>query len=177
MQTQTNNMNAVEAAQTRISEIENAIINGDTKLTATDLSNARNELEFAQVKEAARKHAEQKAIADTRRANLLDLQKQLSDIADTRPVIDKKFAAFEKNLNDYLSAVVVHQRDLRGVRDALQNGGFLVGTMPGLIEGIPTENARTVQIGAAAAADIQPNEEIKLLTERLLAEFSQNLRA
>jgi hypothetical protein len=170
-------MNAVDAAQTRISEIENAIINGDKKLSANDLAAAKNQLDFAELQEAAKKHAEQKAIADTRRADLLNLQKTLAQIADSHPVIEKKFAAFEKNLNDYLSAVVVHQRDLRGVRDALQNGGFLVSTTPGPIEGIPTENARTVAIGEIAANDIQPQETIKLLTERLLGEFSQNLRA
>jgi hypothetical protein len=174
--TQINNGNAVETANARIESIRQAIINGDTKLSANDLAAAKNQLDFAELQEAAKKHAEEKAIADTRRANLLALQKTLGQIADSRPVIDKKFVVFEKSLTDYLSAVVVHQKELQVVRDAIQSGGFAEGFAPGPVENIPTSIGRTVEIGAASARNIEPNEEIKLLTERLLGEFSQNLR-
>jgi hypothetical protein len=169
--------NAVELATAKIQSIRQAIVNGDKKFTASDLSNAKNELEFAELQDEAKRIAEQKAIEDSRRADLLNLQKTLAQIADTRPVIDKKFAVFEKSLSDYLSAVVAYEKDLRIVRDSLRSGGFLPGTTPGAIEGLPTSDGRTVGIGEIAANDIQPQETIERLVERLLSDFNQNLRA
>jgi hypothetical protein len=169
--------NAVEAANAKIQSIRQAIVNGDKKFTASDLSNAKNELEFAELQDEAKRVAEQKAIDNSRRADLLNLQKTLAQIADSRPVIDKKFIAFEKNLSDYLSAVVVHYKELRAVREALMSGGFLPNTTPGAIEGLPASVGRTVGIGEIAVEDIQPQETIKTLTERLLGDFNQNLRA
>ncbi len=174
--TQINNMNAVDAAQTRISEIENAIINGDSKLTSTDLRGAKDALDFAKLQDAAKRRAEEKAVDAARRGELLKIEKKLAELANARPAIEKQFASFEKSLTDYLSAVVVYHKGLNSVRGELRDGGFLKDTMPGPIEGIPTENGRTVQIGEIAANGIQPQEEIKLLTERLLGEFNQNLR-
>jgi hypothetical protein len=174
--TQTNNNNAVQSANAKIESIRQAIINGDTKLTSADLAAARSELEFAELQESAWVIAEQKAIEASRRANLLALKETLAKLADTRPAIDKKFTAFEKSLTDYLSAVVVHQKELQAIRDAIQTGGFAEGYMPGPIEGIDVSIGRTVEIGATSARNIEPIEAIKLLTERLLDEFSQNLR-
>ncbi len=174
--TQTSTISAVEAAHAKIESIRSSIIDGDTKLNANDLAAARSALEFAELQDAAKQAAEQKAIAATRRANLLDLQKQLSGIADTRPAIDKKFTAFENSLTNYLSAVVVHQKELQAVRDAITNGGFVEGFAPGPIEGIPTSIGRTLEIGAASARNIEPNEAVKLFVERVLGQFSQDLR-
>jgi hypothetical protein len=168
--------NAVEMANAKIESIRQSILSGDKKLTASDLSNAKNELEFAELQDEAKKVAEQKAIDNLRRADLLNLQKTLAQIADSGPVIDKKFAVFEKSLSDYLSAVVAYEKDLRVVRDSLQAGGFLPGTTPGAIEGITALSGRTVEIGDVAAANIQPNDTIKTLVERFLGDFNQNLR-
>jgi hypothetical protein len=175
--TQTNNMNAVQSANAKIQSIRQAIVNGDKKFTASDLSNAKNELEFAELQDEAKRVAEQKAIDNLRRADLLNLQKTLAQIADSRPVIDKKFLVFEKSLSDYLSAVVAYEKDLRVVRDSLRAGGFLPGTAPGVIEGLPASDGRTVGIGQVVAEDIQPNETIERLVERLLSDFNQNLRS
>jgi hypothetical protein len=172
-----NEANEVETAKAKVEAVRQGILEGNQKLTARDLSEAKDALEFAELRQEARRAAEEKAAAAARRANLLDLQKQLSDIADTRPVIEKKFNAFEKSLTDYLSAVVVHQKELQAVRDAIQSGGFAEGFTPGPIEGIDVSIGRTVEIGATIATSIEPNEAIKQLTERLLGEFSQNLRS
>jgi hypothetical protein len=169
--------NAVELANAKIQSIRQSILSGDKKLTASDLSNAKNELEFAELQDEAKRVAEQKAIDNLRRADLLNLQKTLAQIADTRPVIDKLFIAFEKNLTDYLSSVVAYQKDLRGIRESLRAGGFLPSTTPGAIEGLPASEGRTVGIGEIGVQDIQPQETIETLVERLLGEFNQNLRA
>jgi acetyl/propionyl-CoA carboxylase alpha subunit len=173
--TQTNE-NAVETAHAQIESIKQGIMSGDTKLTSSDLSKARSELEFAELREEAKKHREERADEEKRRANLLVIKKQLSDIADSRQAIDKRFTLFEKSLGDYLSSVVVHQKELQSVRDSLQNGGFLNGRMPGPIKDINTSDGREVVIGEIVAEDISPNETIKLLIENRLAQFNQDLR-
>jgi hypothetical protein len=175
--TQTNKeLNTVATATAKIQTIRQAIIGGDTKLNANDLAAARSELEFARLRDEARQIAEQKAIDAARRATLLDLQKQLSGIADTTQIIEKKFSAFEKSLTDYLAAVVVHAKSLQSVRDAIASGGFAEGYTPGPIEGIDVSIGRKVEIGATSALNIEPAEAIQRLTERLLSEFSRNLR-
>lgn len=167
---------AVELADAKIQSIRQSILSGDKKFTALDLSNAKNDLEFAQLQGEAEKIAEQKAIDNLRRADLLNLQNKLAQMAQIRPAIEKKFAAFEKSLTDYLSSVVAYQKDLRRVRDSLKAGGFLTNTTPGPIEGLPASDGRTVGIGDVATESIQPKETIEKLVERLLGEFSQNLR-
>ncbi len=164
----TNNINAVESANAKIESIKQSIIGGDKTLTSADLSRARAELEFCELQQEARAIAEEKAIEVSRRANLLDLQKQLAGLADTKPILEKKFTAFERTLADYLAAVAVYHRGLQSIRDSLQNGGFTADT--GISVGASGE------IGNATAVNIIPGETIERLVERLLAEFNQNLR-
>jgi acetyl/propionyl-CoA carboxylase alpha subunit len=172
----TETTNHVETATAQIESIRRAIMSGDEKLTANDLNNAVSELAFCELREEAKKHREAKAIEATRKARLLDLQKELAKLADTRTAIDKRFTLFEKSLGDYLSSVVLYRQELQAVRDSLQNGGFLNGRMPGPIKDINTSDGREVVIGEIVAEDISPNETIKLLVENRLAQFNQDLR-
>ncbi len=174
--TQINNTNAVEAAKSKIETIRQAIIGGDKKLTANDLSAARSELEFAELQESAKEIAASLAVDEARRSNLLDLQKQLRVVSESAVVVEKKFAAFEKNLTDYLSSVVVYQKDLRSVSDELANGGFLPGYTPGPIADVPATVGRNVEIGEVVAGHIEPKERIKTLVDRRLGEFGEDLR-
>ncbi len=105
-QTQTNNAptSAVESAKAKISNIQQAIVDGNKKLTPQDLSNARSELEFAELQEAAREIVKQTNIEADRKAHLLDLQKQLATVSNSRKSVDVKFTEFEKSLANYLTA-------------------------------------------------------------------------
>lgn len=167
----------VEVAKARIEAVRQGILDGNQKFTARDLSDAKDALEFAELREDAKRAAEEKAAAAARRENLLGLQKQLSGVAEKQPIIEKKFNAFEKSLADYLSAVVVHQKELQAIRDALAGGGFVEGFTPGPIADIDCSAGLTVEIGATSARSVEPSETVKRLTDRLLGEFSQNLRA
>lgn len=174
---QTNNeQNNVAKAIGKIESIKQAILSGDKKLTAGDLTRAKSELEFAELQMEAEIIQNEQAIKASRKADLLELQKQLTTISDSQTVIDKKFKNFEKSLDDYLSSVVGYQKDLRSVSDALSNGGFLANQTPGQIKEMPASVGRNVEIGEIVAGGIQPQETIEKLVERRLGEFGQELR-
>ncbi len=164
-------VNAVEEARNKIETIKAGIFNGDKKLTANDLASAQNELAFSELQAEAKRRAEEKALNETRKSNLLKLQETLSAIADTRPAIDKKYAAFEKSFTDYLESVASYQKQLAEIRQELGNGGFLDGQMPGPIEGINTSDGREVAIGDVAASSLEPRGTIRTLVDRLSGEY------
>ncbi len=179
-----NEISAVEAAQNKIESIRRALINGDAKLTAADLAAARSELEFAELKTQAATVAEEKAAATARRANLLELQKELAAVNDSRVAVDKKFTAFEKSLADYLSTAANYQNALNGIRTSLQSAGIYprgylelsAGIPPAdTVPGIPvTDERRVLSIGETSAEGVLPGEAIKPLVERVLGEYERH---
>ncbi len=166
----TTQTSAAEAAKSKVESIEQAILSGDKKLTANNLAAARNDLEFAELQDAAQRLAEEKAANEKRKANLLKLQETLRQLADSRPEIDKKYVAFEKTLTDYLSAVFAYQQQLTGIRQQLGNGGFLVGQLPGPLEGISASDGRTLEIGDISAETLEPQSKIRELVDRQIGE-------
>lgn len=182
--TQTNNeMNAVEAAKTKVTEIEQAVIDGNKKINATDLANARAALEFAELQEAAREIARQTNAEAEKKAHLLDLQKRLKVIADSRRVVDSKFAEFEKSLANYLTAATTYQNNLNSIRGELQSAGMypepgpiIAGVEPGLnVYGIRvTDFTRQLAIGEVAAKNVSPDDAVKPVIEASLAEYNRN---
>ncbi len=102
--TTTTTTNPVEAAQNKINGIQAAIISGNTKLTAADLSSARAELEFCELQQAAREIIAAETAESERKATLLNLQKRLKVIADSRKTVDAKLVSFTKSRPDFLTS-------------------------------------------------------------------------
>jgi chromosome segregation ATPase len=180
---QTNNENAVEAASAKIESIKLAIMNGDSKLTSIDLSKARSELEFAELREEAKKHREEKAIEATRKARLLELQKQLSAVSDSHKTIDAKLESFTRSLHEYLTACTTFQNNLNSVRTALREDNLypesdviVAGVTPGKVTyGIEIQDRlRTLTIGETSVTNLTPGESIKTVVEQAVAAFERN---
>ncbi len=122
--TQINNEpNAVQTATNRIEAIRTAIANGDQKFKASDLAAARNELEFAELQDAAKKHAEQKADLARRTARTREFEKQLKQIADDDSLPKAKLS-FEQALRAYVKAAERHNNALREMQESLANEGL-----------------------------------------------------
>ncbi len=184
-QTQTTETtNAVESAQNRIEAIRASLANGDEKIKAADLMTARNELEFQLLRQQASEISKQKTAEAQRLSFLLGLEKQLAAVSESRSGVDKKFAAFEKSLADYLSTCSNYQNELNGIRAALQAAGMHPGETVGLVGGIAppdvvpgvtiTDSRRTLTINAASASNVLPDQEIKPRIEASLGEYSSN---
>jgi chromosome segregation ATPase len=180
---QTNNENAVEAASAKIESIKLAIMNGDSKLTSTDLSKARSELEFAELREEAKKHREEKADEEKRRAKLLDLQKQLAAVSDSHKVIDAKLESFTRSLHEYLTTCTTFQTNLNNVRTALREADLypesdliVAGVTSGKVAyGIQIEDRlRTLSIGQVSVTNTNAAESIKTVVEQAVAAFERN---
>jgi chromosome segregation ATPase len=180
---QTNNENAVESAHAQIESIRRAIMSGDSKLTSIDLSKARSELEFAELREEAKKHREEKADEEKRRAKLLDLQKQLSAVSDSHKTIDAKLESFTRSLHEYLTACTTFQTNLNNVRTALREADLypesdviVAGVTPGKTSyGIEIQDRlRTLTIGETSVTNLTPGESIKQRVEQAVADFERN---
>jgi predicted nucleic acid-binding Zn-ribbon protein len=181
---QTNNENAVRTAAAKLESLKQSILSGDSKLTSIDLSKARSELEFAELREEAKKHREAKADEEKRRAKLLDLQKQLAVVSDSRKSVDAKFTAFEKSLADYLAAATNYQNSLDAVRNSLRSNGLHPGEQIAIINGVApgqtffgiqiTDIRRKLEIGEVSAENVLPEQEIKPLVESALGEYNRN---
>jgi chromosome segregation ATPase len=177
-------ISAVEAAQNKLESIRQALIAGDTKLKPKDLLESKNELEFAELQAEAAKIVEQKNAEAERKARLLELQKQLAAVNDSRSVVDKKFTAFEKSLADYLSSCSDYQNELNGIRSELQNAGMYPGETIGIRAGFEPEDVvpgikitdvrRVLSIGAVSAENVLPGEKIKTLVEASLGEYNRH---
>jgi hypothetical protein len=185
MQTQTTETtNAVEAARNKIESIRNGLINGDSKMTARDLSDAKDALEFAELKVQAVAIAEQKNAEAARRTTLLNLQKELRAVSDSRKSVDAKFTAFEKSLADYLTSASNYQNSLDAVRNSLRSNGLYPGEQVAIINGVApgqsyfgiqiTDIRRKLEIGEVSAENILPNDVVKPLVESALGEYSRN---
>jgi predicted nucleic acid-binding Zn-ribbon protein len=183
-QTQNNEPNAVQTAQNRIAAIRTALANGDEKIKASDLAAARNELEFVELKEQAAIIAKQKSVEAERKTTLLNLQKELAAVSDSRKSVDAKFAAFQKSLSDYLISASNYQNSLNGVRNSLRSNGLHPGEQVAIINGVTpgasyfgiqiTDIRRVLSIGSTSAENVLPEQEIKPLIEQALGEYNRN---
>ncbi len=183
-QTQMKEISAVESAQNKIESIRAALANGDQKIKASDLAAARNELEFAELREQAAIIAKQKNAESERRTTLLDLQKELAAVSDSRKSVDAKFTAFEKSLSDYLTSASNYQNSLDAVRNSLRNAGMHPGETVGIVGGIApgqtffgitvTDIRRKLEIGEVSAENVLPEQEIKPLIEASLGEYNRH---
>ncbi len=183
-QTQTKEISAVESTQNKIESIRAALANGDEKIKASDLMTARNELEFQLLRQQAAEMVKQKNAEAQRLSFLLGLEKQLASLSESRSGVDKKFAAFEKSLADYLSSCSNYQNELNEIRSSLQTAGMHPGETVGLVGGIAppdvvpgikiTDIRRELSIGSASASNVLPDQEIKPLIEQALGEFNRN---
>jgi anion-transporting ArsA/GET3 family ATPase len=176
-------ISAVESAQNKINGIQQAIVDGNTKLTAADLSSARAELEFAELQQQAAEIVKQTTIEADRKAHLLELQKRLKVISDSRKTVDTKFADFEKSLANYLTSATTYQNNLNNLRGALRGADLypesdviIAGVTPGKVAyGIQIQDRmRTLSIGEISATNLTPNDAIKPLIESALGEYSRN---
>ncbi len=182
--TQMKEMSAVETAENKIESIREALANGDEKIKASDLMTARNELEFARLREQAAIIAKQKTAETERRTTLLNLQKELASVSDSRKSVDAKFTAFEKSLADYLAAASNYQNSLDAVRTSLRSNGLHPGAQIAIINGVGpgqtffgisvTDVRRVLSIGAVTAENVTPDHEIKPLVEQALGEYNRN---
>jgi hypothetical protein len=180
----TETTNAVETAQNRIEAIRTALASGDEKIRAADLMTARNELEFQLLRQQAAEISKQKAAEAQRLSFLLGLEKQLAAVSESRSGVDKKFAAFEKSLGDYLSTCSNYQNELNEIRSSLQTAGLYPGETLGLVGGIAppdvvpgvkvTDVRRTLTINAASASNVLPDDVVKPVIERALGEYSRH---
>jgi septation ring formation regulator EzrA len=173
-QTQTKEI-SIETAQAKIEAIRNGLINGDQKIKVSDLTAAKNELEFVELKAQAATIAAEKAKQSERRAHLLELQKQLTAVSDSRKSVDAKFTEFEKSLADYLQTASTYQKKMNSIRSSIQRE-FLDGSTLGDVPGLPISDIRRViTIGEVSAENYDPHEITKLLIERALAGFDRDL--
>jgi chromosome segregation ATPase len=183
-QTQTKEISAVESAQNKIESIRNGLINGDQKIKVSDLTAAKNELEFAELKAQAATIAAEKAKQSERRAHLLELQKQLTAVSDSRKSVDAKFTAFEKSLSDYLTTASNYQNSLDAVRNSLRSNGLHPGEQTAIINGVGpgqsyfgitvTDIRRKLEIGEVSAENVLPNDLVKPLIESALGAYNRN---
>ncbi len=183
-QTQTKEISAVESAQNKIESIRAALANGDQKIKASDLAAARNELEFAELKAQAAIIAKQKNAEAERKTTLLNLQKELAAVSDSRKSVDAKFKVFEKSLADYLTSASNYQNSLNAVRNSLRNAGMHPGEQIAIVGGagpgqtyfgIPVIDVRRkLEIGEVSAENVTPDQEIKPLIESALGEYNRN---
>jgi hypothetical protein len=180
----TETITAIEAAQAKITSIQQAIISGNTKLTAADLANAEATLKFAKLQQQAAEIIKQTAAESERKAHLLELQKRLEVVAGSRKVVNSKFAEFEKSLANYLTAAATYQNNLDSIRGALRNAGMHPGEQTAIINGVGpgqtffgitvTDIRRKLEIGTISASNVLPEQEIKPLIESALGEYSRN---
>ncbi len=183
IQTQMKETSAVESAQNKISNIQQAIVGGNTKLNAQDLANARAALEFAELQEAASEMVKQKNAEAERKAHLLELQKRLKVIADSRKVIDAKLESFTRSLHEYLAACATFQTNLNNVRVELREADLypesdiiVAGVTPGKIayDIQIQDRTRTLSIGEISVQNLTPNDVVKPLIESALGEYNRN---
>jgi hypothetical protein len=182
-QTQNNEPNAVLEAQNKINGIQQAIVDGNTKLTAADLSNARAALEFAELQQTARQIIEQEAAETEKKAHLLNLQKRLTVIRDSHKTIDAKLESFTRSLSEFLTACLTFQNNLNSVRTALREDD-LYPESDVIIAGVPAgklafgvqiqDRLRTLSIGEISATNVNPAESIKQRVEQSVADYERN---
>ncbi len=180
----TETTSAIESARAKITSIRAALASGDEKIKAADLMTARNELEFQLLRQQAAEISKQKTAEAQRLSTALGLEKQLAALSESRGIIDKKFASFQKSLGDYLSACSDFQNDLNGIRAALQTHEMYPGETVGIVGGIAppdivpgvtiTDSRRRLTINAASAESILPSQEISTVIEKALGEYSRH---
>ncbi len=183
-QTQMNEISAVEAAESKLTSIQQSLVTGDKTLTARDLATARAELEFVQLQEEARKIIAVETAEASRKTHLLELQKRLEVVAGSRKVVNSKFAEFEKSLANYLTACTTYQNNLDSIRGALREAGMHPGEQIAIINGVApgqsyfgitvTDVRRKLEIGEVSAENILPNDVVKPIVEQALGEYNRN---
>ncbi len=181
----TETTNAVASAQAKIQSIQQGIVGGNTKITATDLASAKAALEFAELQEAAKEIVRQTHAENARKVHLLTMQKELATVSDSRKSVDAKFDALKKSLDDYLQAATDYQNALNGIRISLrdaemypgeQSGAIVGGVEPGQkFFGIQiTDVRRKLSIGEVSAENVTPDQEVKPVIERALGEYDRH---
>jgi multidrug efflux pump subunit AcrA (membrane-fusion protein) len=177
-------ISAVSEAQNKLDAIRSGLINGDIKIKASDLAAAQNELQFAELQQQAAIVAKQKNAESQRRTTLLNLQKELAAVSDSRKSVDAKFAAFQKSLADYLTSASNYQNSLDAVRNSLRSNEMHPGETVGIVGGIApgqsyfgisvTDIRRKLEIGEVSAENVLPEQEIKPLIEASLGEYNRH---
>jgi chromosome segregation ATPase len=184
-QTQTTETtNAVESAQAKIQNIQTSIINGDKTLTSKDLAAAKAELEFCELQQAARRIIAAETAEAERKTTLLNLQKRLSTVSDSRKTVNQKFAEFEKSLATYLQSCSTYQNNLNDIRTSLREAAMYPGEQVAIIGGVApgesyfgiqiTDMRRKLEIGEVSAENILPEQSIKPLIEASLGEYNRH---
>jgi chromosome segregation ATPase len=175
--------NAVLEAQNKINGIQQAIVGGNTKLTAADLANAEATLKFAKLQEAARKIIAAEAVEAERKTHLLNLQKRLTVIRDSQKTVDAKLESFTKSLHEYLTSCSTFQNNLNSVRDELRENDLypesdiITAAAPAgkLAFGVQIQDRlRTLTIGTISVTNLTPSESIKTVVERSVADYERN---
>ncbi len=150
----TETTNAVEAANARIESLKQSILNGDPKLTANDLSNARGALEFAQLREDARIEREKRADLARRIERTREFEARLKAVG-TDTALETAQKRFEKGLRDYSLAADAHNERLSGIQaemvaEGLQQNGINRDGIPVEVK-FPSGSHQPFQIGDAEA--------------------------
>jgi small-conductance mechanosensitive channel len=122
----TQTTSAVSEAENRIEAIRTALANGDSKLTARDLSDAKDALEFAELKAQSAIENERKADLARRTARTREFEKRLKQIADDTTLADSK-RRFEKSLQNYIAAAEKHNKSLYEIQSRLADEGLQPG--------------------------------------------------
>jgi chromosome segregation ATPase len=179
----TQTTNAVASAMAKIKNIQSSIVNGDKSLTSKDLAQAKAELEFCELQEEARRIIAAESAESERKATLLNLQKRLSTVSDSRKVVNAKLEAFTKSLNEYLTSCTTFQSNLNSIRSELREAGLYpetdiitAGTPPGKVSfGVSVQDARrTLSIGEIAVTNAAPEDAVKPIIESALGEYNRN---
>lgn len=119
----TETTNHVETAHAKIESIKQSILNGDTRLTAADLAAARSALEFAQLREDAKKHAEAKADLAQRIERTRGFEARLKAV-ENDTALETAQKRFEKALRDYSLAADAHNERLSGIQAGMVAQGL-----------------------------------------------------
>jgi chromosome segregation ATPase len=179
----TTTTNAVEAAQSKLTSIQQSLVNGDKTLTSRDLATARAELEFVQLQESAREIIKQSNAEAERKTTLLNLQKRLKVIADSHKVIDSKLESFTKSLHEYLTACTTFQTNLNDIRAGLREAALypetdviIAGVTPGKVAyGISVQDRmRTLSIGEISVTNLAPEDAVNPIIEQALGEYNRH---
>jgi chromosome segregation ATPase len=116
-------MNAVESAQNKISNIQQAIVDGDTKLTSGDLAAARSDLEFAQLRESARNLREKRADLSRRIERTKEFEARLKAV-EVDTALETAQKRFEKALRDYSLAADTRNKRLSDIQTEMMALGL-----------------------------------------------------
>jgi lysyl-tRNA synthetase class I len=171
--TQTNNTNAVETAHARISNIQQAIVDGNTKLTSGDLAAARSDLEFAQLRESARIERERRADLSRRIERTKEFEARLK-VAETDTALETAQKRFEKALSAYAETADAHNERLSDIQaemmaEGLQENGTSRDGIPIEVK-FPSGEHQPMRIGDAQVRFASLRQPVKEFVGKVLGD-------